>query len=220
MSAYALRWGMICAGIDSVLGCGKKDRPGAEGMKRKILYTAVLMICLSILSSGSFAYFTTEGTTRNVITSGGIGVRVVEQQLVDGIPTASTGQSIRIVPDITVSKIVSAKSTEQSAWIRMNYSAAVYDSDGRKIEIPAEELASVIVIEPDTEYWMLVNDWWYYHTAVKAGETTQPLFETVTFSGPDMGNEYQNCTVKLYIFAQAVQQANNGASVMEAKGWP
>jgi len=35
-----------------------------------------------------------------------------------------------------------------------------------------------------------------------------------------MGNEYQNCTVSVDVSAQAVQVANNGADVLEAKGWP
>ena len=35
-----------------------------------------------------------------------------------------------------------------------------------------------------------------------------------------MGNEYQNSVANIVIDAQAVQVANNGADVMEAKGWP
>ena len=35
-----------------------------------------------------------------------------------------------------------------------------------------------------------------------------------------MGNEYQNATATVDVFAQAVQTANNGATVMAAQGWP
>ena len=87
------------------------------------------------------------------------------------------------------------------------------------MEIPTDELAKVIVIEPDDTAWTLENGWWYYNTAVKAGETTDPLFDTVAFSGPEMGNEYQNCTVEILVTAQAVQQANNGNTVIDAVGW-
>ena len=54
---------------------------------------------------------------------------------------------------------------------------------------------------------------------VAAGKTTDILFDTVTFA-PQMGNEYQNCTANIKISAQAVQTANNGKTVLEAKGWP
>ena len=36
----------------------------------------------------------------------------------------------------------------------------------------------------------------------------------------DMGNEYQNATATVDVSAQAVQTANNGATVMDAQGWP
>lgn len=35
-----------------------------------------------------------------------------------------------------------------------------------------------------------------------------------------MGNEYQNATATVNVSAQAVQNANNGDTVMDAKGWP
>ena len=50
-------------------------------------------------------------------------------------------------------------------------------------------------------------------------KATEILFDTVHFA-PEMGNEYQNCTANIIISAQAVQTANNGDTVMDAKGWP
>ena len=102
----------------------------------------------------------------------------------------------------------------------MNYTLTVYDADGKKMEIPADELAKVIIIDPDTTNWTQQDGWWYYNTAIKSGETTKPLFEEVVFSGPYMDNKYQLCKVVIDVTAQAVQQANNGATVWEALGWP
>jgi len=45
------------------------------------------------------------------------------------------------------------------------------------------------------------------------------LFWEVVFSGVNMTNEYQNCTIEIDVDAQAVQTANNGSSVLEAAGW-
>ena len=188
-------------------------------MKKKFLYIAAILICLSIITSGTLAYYTTSDTARNVITSGGVEVKVVEQQLVNGSLLPYPSQPIPVMPATTVSKVVSVQSTQQSAWVRMNYSLTVYNSNGEKMEIPTEELNRVIVIETDDSNWTLKDGWWYYDTAIKSGETTKPLFEEVVFSGPHMDNKYQLCTVVIDVTAQAVQQANNGNTVWEALGW-
>lgn len=189
-------------------------------MKKKLLFIAAIVICLSLITGGTYAYYTTSDTARNVITSGGIEVNVVEQQLVNGTLQPYPSQPIPVMPATTVSKIVSARSTEQAAWVRMNYTVTVYDADDKVLEVPAEELNRVIGIAPDTTNWTQKDGWWYYNTAIKSGETTKPLFEEVVFSGPYMDNKYQLCTVVIDVTAQAVQQANNGKTVLEALGWP
>ena len=189
-------------------------------MKKKLFYIAVIVICLSLITGGTYAYFTTSDTARNVITSGGIEVNVVEQQLVNGTLQPYPSQPIPVMPATKVSKIVSVQSTKQAAWVRMNYTLTVYDADGKEMEIPADELAKVIVIDPDTTNWTRKDGWWYYNATIASGETTKPLFEEVVFSGPYMDNKYQNCTVVIDVTAQAVQKANNGATVWEALGWP
>lgn len=189
-------------------------------MKKKILYLAAVLICFAILAGGTLAYFTAEDTARNVITSGGVSVRIVEQQLVDGALQPYPDEPIPVMPATTVSKIVSVESTQQAAWIRANYSVTVYDAAGEALDVPAGELAKVIVIEPDEDAWTYRDGWWYHTAAVDAGETTAPLFEQVAFSGPDMDDKYQNCTVVIDVTAQAVQQANNAETVAEAQGWP
>lgn len=189
-------------------------------MKKKLLYIAAIIICLSLITGGTYAYYTTSDTARNVITSGGVEVAVVEQQLVNGSLQPYPNQPIQVMPATTVSKIVSVQSSGQAAWVRMKYTLTVFDAQGREMDIPADELAKVIVIEADTSNWTLKDGWWYYNTAVKGGETTKPLFEEVVFSGPYMDNKYQLCTVQIDVTAQAVQQANNGTTVWEALGWP
>lgn len=190
-------------------------------MKKKVLYIAIVVICLALITGGTYAYFTTSDTARNVITSGGVGVQVVEQQqLENGAFKPYPSQPIKIMPATPVSKIVSVQSTGQAAWVRMNYTLTVYDADGKKMDIPADELAKVIVITPDATNWTQKDGWWYYSTAIKSPETTKPLFEEVEFSGPHMDNKYQSCTVVIDVTAQAVQKANNGATVLEALGWP
>ena len=188
-------------------------------MKKRILAIAVIMICLSILASVTFAYYTDSATARNVITSGGIKIEVVEQQMVDGTPQPWTDPEIPVMPSQPVSKIVTVRSDEQAAWVRAKYTVTVLDTAEKKMDVPAEELAKVIIIDPDDTNWTEKDGWWYYGTAIAGGESTAPLFEEVTFSGPDMDNKYQGAKVVIDVTAEAVQKAHNGDSVMEAN-WP
>ena len=124
------------------------------------------------------------------------------------------------MPGTTVSKIVSVRNLEETAWIRMNYSITVYDAAGNVMDISAEELARVITITPDSTKWIYQDGWYYYNTALATGEYTEPLFEEVAFSGPYMDNKYQLSTVVIDVNAQAVQHVHNGDNVMAALGWP
>ena len=189
-------------------------------MKKKILYIALLLICLSIITGGTYAYYTSQATARNVITTGGVEVKVVEQQLVNGTLQTYPNEPIRIMPTQKVSKVVSVQSVRQDSWIRATYTLAVFDGDNQQVEIPAADLQKAIVMDLNSTDWTQKDGWWYYNTSLEAGAVTVPLFREVTFSGPHMDNRYQNCTLVIEIIAQGVQKANNGTTVMEALGWP
>lgn len=189
-------------------------------MKKKILYIAAIVICLSILAGGSMAYFTATETARNVIDSGGISIEILEQQLVDGQLKPWPGKAIPVMPTSKVSKIVSFRNLEQTAWIRADYTLTVYDADGKVMDISDQELARVILIAPNSNAWAYKDGWWYHKNPVAGGVTTTPLFEEVVFSGPNMDNKYQNSTVVVDVTVQAVQKANNGTTYAEALGWP
>ncbi|MBQ4638465.1 MAG: hypothetical protein IJB92_06985 [Clostridia bacterium] len=188
-------------------------------MKKKVLYIAALVICLSIITNGTLAYFTAIDTARNVITSGGVNIKVVEQQLKNGKIEPYANDPIKIMPASAVSKIVSVLSTNQAAWIRMNYTVTVFDANGKVMDIPAGELEKAVIIEPNQASWKKIDGWWYHKTAVESGEMTAPLFDSVSFSA-DMDNKYQLCRIEIDVNAQAVQKANNAARATEAVGWP
>ena len=83
-----------------------------------------------------------------------------------------------------------------------------------------EEAEQIVLLKMNTNDWTEKDGWWYYGSAVKSGEPTTALMTEVEFDGPNMTNEYQNCTVEIIVNAQAVQVANNKASALEANGWP
>ena len=187
--------------------------------RKAALAAALVAICCALAVGGSLAYFTAEGTARNVITTGDVEVTVIEQQLVDGALRPYPDQPIQFMPSTAISKIVTVRSEEQPAWIRMGYEIVIYDAEGKRKDVSDAELAELIIIGHTSTKWMFEDGWWYYPDALKDGETTEPLFDSVSFSGPGMGNEYQNCTMEIIVTAQAVQQVHNGSTVMEAC-WP
>ncbi len=194
-------------------------------MKKKILVLAVIAISCSIVAYNSLAYFTAEATAHNVITASAVNIEIEEwQQTDEGLVPYPKKEPIQVMPGIAVSKIVTVKNHEADAYIRAQFEVVVMDSDGKIMELDAETLDSIIKVVPNKAYWELKeNDdgWYYYKHAVKAATASEPLFTEVAFSGVNMTNEYQSCTVEINVEAQAVQSKNNpGTSVLTAQGWP
>lgn len=187
-------------------------------MKKKIFAVAMIVCCLAILTSTTLAYFTTSDTARNVITTGGIQVAIVEQQKVGEDLLPYPDAPIQVMPCETVSKIVTVKGLENSAWVRMRYDVTIFDAEDKAMNLTAEEVAQLVLINPDGSNWTYSNGWWYCNEVLNRGASTAPLFETVSFAA-NMGNEYQNGTVTVDVTVEAVQAANNGETVLEA-GWP
>lgn len=178
--------------------------------KRKIFSVAIMAVCLSICSMGTLAYFTDHTQAHNVITSGNIQIDLLETRA-DG----STFENvIGVMPGTVVSKIVQVKNIgDNPAWIRVQV-----DKEITKADRTAGD-ASLLELDFDKEHWIAQDGYYYYHKALAKNAVTEPLFETVTFA-PSMGNEYQNSTAQVYVFAQATQADNNGQTVLEAAGWP
>ena len=191
-------------------------------MKKKILSVAAIAICLAVLASGTLAYFTAEDQVHNVITSSAVDIAIEEwKDEVGGTPYPN--EPIQVMPGTTVSKIVTVKNIEAKSYIRANFEIIITDANGNKMDISPETLASIVTVAVNGEHWQQKTgemNWWYYNDAVATGVVTEPLFTEVVFDGPNMTNEYQNCTVEINVYAQAVQTANNGDSALEAAGWP
>lgn len=182
-------------------------------MKRKLLVISLVAICVAILAAGTLAYFNAEETAHNVITTGS--VKIAIQEWADEAKTEPFEDVTGIMPGATVTKIAEVKNTGASdAWIRVLVT--------KSIELTGDEEANTDLVKLDlnTTDWTLGEDGYlYYSKVLKPGETTAPVFTSVTFDGK-MGNEYQNATAKVDVAAQAVQSANNGESALEAGGWP
>ena len=199
-------------------------------MKKKLLALAAIMICVSIVSLGTVAYFNAEQQAHNIITTGSIDIDLVEEMIVDGTKVPFEDQE-GVMPGESVSKIVTVKNTgEADAYIRVWVNTAISEPGDpitnpliKNLPLTIEvegETVELIDIDYNTEDWEQGEDgYWYYGKALKAGETTEPLFENVTFHKL-MGNAYQNSRTIVDVSAEATQADNNGTSAMTAAGWP
>lgn len=208
-------------------------------MKKKILTVATIAMLVSIATSGTLAYFNAKGQAHNVITTGGVGIEIVEK-IPDGDDPDTELDDFEdvsgVMPGADVDKIVTVKNIgEAEAWIRVWVNVGISES-GDPITNPtiknlpltittaAGKEIDVITYEVDESKWLHGEDGYYYYLKpVDKGDSTDILFDKVHFA-KEMGNEYQNCIVLIDVSAEAVQTANNpipsGGDVSDIKGWP
>ena len=181
-------------------------------MKRKILILSVLVICVAILAAGSLAYFTADTKAHNVITSGGVDITLNEWANEDR--TEPFEDRTGVMPGAEVTKIVEVENTGSgSAWVRVQVVLDVYDEEEKALD------PRYVSLDFNDTDWTYFEGYYYYNRALAPGETTEPLFTTVSFDA-QMGNEYQNSTAYVEVHAGAVQSANNGTDALSATGWP
>jgi len=194
-------------------------------MKKKLFVIACVMICFAIIAVGTVAYYTDSVEAHNVITTGGVNIDIVETQMdASGMEVPYPDEAIRVLPGYEVSKIVKVKNLIAPCHVRAKIEVEFYDSDEKKMELSEEAIRNMVHLPYNEEAWeqKAVDDgWWYLKEPLAEGPvTSEALIEQVEFSGPNITNEYKDCTIHVIVYAQAVQSANNGASAVEAAGWP
>lgn len=186
-------------------------------MKKKILVCAFMVACLSIIAYSTTAYFTYEDTATNVITMGNIKIELQQLSVSsDGKGVVPSEDAIDVLPGTNVSKIVQVMNIGvQPAWIRISVDKSIVLAEG----VTGDVDLSLVGYDLNTQYWTEQDGYYYYNTALAAGETTQPLFTKVIFDS-NMSDLYQASKAFIEVKAQATQVANNGNTVFEAAGWP
>lgn len=178
-------------------------------MKRKLTVIAVIAVCISLLALGSLAYFTAQDNAENHITTGNLAIDVVELGE-DGQPFVN---QIGVMPGDTVVKEVSVANVgDNTAWIRVKVTMTC-TANGNTLSTDG------ITLDYNTTDWTYSDGYYYFNSPVNADASTAELFNNVAFA-TTLGNDYQNAELIINVEADAVQYANNGATVMEAQGWP
>lgn len=180
-------------------------------MKKKPIFFIIALVLLLGVVGGTYAYFTTGAVTHNVISTGRVMVELVEYS---GAADSFSKEIMDALPGGSYDKVVMAKNTgESEAWVRITFTKTASDSSGKVLN------ADVIGLDTAGSGWLERDGWFYYDAPLKAGESTKPIGGTVVLP-LGMGNEWQRAKLTIDVTMEAVQVANNGASVLDAMGWP
>ena len=186
--------------------------------KQKVLAIALVALLGVLAIGGTSAYFTYSERARNAITTSGIAIRLIEDT--DEIGVDGRAVPFRnvdgVMPGDKISKIPKVVNIDEGdAFIRIKATVSATMANNSQITIPV----SVLSLDINTAKWTQDGDYYYYNDILSANQTTEPLFTTVAIP-ENLSEQYQNTTFSLDINAEAVQVANNGATALEAQGWP
>jgi len=188
--------------------------------KRKILVFALAVLLVAIAATGTAAYFTAQKIARNVITTGGFDIEIVEKMINDeGELVDYPEDEIKVLPSKDpISKIVTVQNNDADAFIRCKYIITVKDSEGNVVDYPEEH---IYVQSNTSDDWFTKEEadgWFYYKDIVKTGSSTSAIIDEVIIS--EELSSCKNCTIDIDVIAEGVQSDNNGTDVLLAEGWP
>ncbi len=171
-------------------------------MKKKWTIAAVLVLVVALLAVGTWAYFSAVGRADNVITMGSVKLALHDE---DGAGQPFT--TVSAMPGSVVKKVVYVENVGSGAfYTRVKITPEVVAENGEIIPLDASE--RLLTLDLNKSDWIPGADGYYYYNGTLSPKAvTSKLFNHVTFS-KDMGNEYQNATVHIYVTAEAVQTAN------------
>lgn len=187
--------------------------------KWKIVALCTVLACLSIVASGTLAYFTAQETAHNVITTSGVAIQLHEFSDNGGDGLTPWKDVEGVMPGAEISKIVTVENTGASdVWVRIKVDKTILLANQDKGN------PEVMKLDINPEFWTEQDGYYYYKSPLAPGYSTRELFTTVTFDAVKMDNDYQNCKATIEVKADAVQFANNADgetdTVLDATGWP
>lgn len=204
-------------------GAGAQEHAGSQqgsvARNRTVIALALLcaavLIVVLLLKTVSFSVHSS--TANNVVTFGTVSIGVVETAV------DASGDEV-LVPDAPEqasesdpsSRIVRVRNYgDEPAYVRVRLDAAAEDESGARYAV--DDLTSYGFSD---ERWIARDGWYYYGEILAPGCATGALITSVRFDVPAVHELVGNGLIYLDICAQGVQSDNNGASALDAEGWP
>lgn len=191
--------------------------------KGKLIATAIFMIiAMFALVFSSYAWFTsTIASSNNNISTGTAGVKLVELTYPEenGGTTGTELDPINVMPGyVAIREIYAHNTGDIPLYVRARTETSISLAQLYSAQVASVD-PSLILFNIDEENWIKNGDYYYYAHSLLSNQTTPEFFSEITFSSA-MGNEYKNSTITVKVIFEMVQATNNGASVLEAVGWP
>jgi len=183
-------------------------------MKKVLLIALVAFLCVAIGIGATLAFGTKELKTDNIITTGKIKAKVISKTLNDKKEEVDfDGENIVTVPGKTQAwKLSVLNDGDRDAYVRVRIVKTI--TNGK------EQLdSSLLVFNVDEESWEYKNGYYYYKKALAPNVETPLLFDGVKLD-ENAANTYQESIASATIEVETTQVANNGATPLEAQGWP
>lgn len=199
--------------------------------KKKIVSLAVVVMLFAVAAMGTFAYFTDSVTAHNVITSGKIDITLNEKMMQAGVLVDFPEEGLLgVMPGRTVDKIVSVTNNSAgSAWVRIRIQSEITDANGNALPLEISRADGTVIpaisvnLTGSEDWYCGADGCWYHKQPLAPGQTTEVLFDSVTFAF-ELSNDYKSGTAVVNVTAEAVQTVNNpipdGGSVEDVSGWP
>ncbi len=181
--------------------------------KALALALSLALVFLLRATGETLAFYSVTGTATNVITSGGIHLKIHEHNGDNGMIFPTGGIQVR--PGDKVPKRVAVENTcGQPFYLRIRLTPGVENAD-----LPVDK---VFFFVTNVGEWTLHDDGCYYfNRIVQPGEVTNSLFREVEIVREHVGKQYEGKTLTLTVTAEAVQSKNNPADYpWNAAGWP
>lgn len=180
--------------------------------KLRMLLVALAAIIVTFMTRPTLAYYSVIGTATNVVTSGGIELKIHEKTA-DGKDFPKEG--IYVIPGDIIGKRVTVENVcSHPFYLRVKL---VKGADSTALT--AEECLQV---DLNLESWTLRDDGYLYYNAVmQPGEMSAPVFTQVEIVGEKIDQHDAGTALSLTVVAEAVQSEHNPAAYpWEAAGWP
>lgn len=179
--------------------------------KARLLLIAFAAVMITVLTQPSLAYYTSIGRATNVVTTGGVQLRIHEKTA-DGSDFPEEG--VYIMPGDIVSKQVFVENIcSHPFFLRVKL---VSGSDNRALD--AEECLKMDI---DIKNWTYMDGYYYFNNILQPGEHTPALFTQVEIVNSKVDQRFGGSTLSLTVNAYAVQSENNPAEhPWDALGWP
>lgn len=194
-------------------------------MKKKLtLIASVAALGALLVVGATMAYFTSQDTATNVITTGNVKIQInedtkaseIDNILAGTIEEDKTISFHNVTPGSYLSKIPTVENIGKNpAYIRATVTMH-YKKGGVEINLPegVEEAA----VNYNSENWYMVegdDTYYYFNGALESGKSTAPLFTVVEIPS-SWKNEQSGITVYAEVHAEAIQSENLGDSAAEA----